>query len=73
MTDCRNCGTHLDSTYCPNCGQMIEVEYTVPGHPPVHDIEPDIDDLKKKVASWGSVPERPEIPDVEIERHVHQH
>ncbi len=59
--------------YCPHCGQMIEVEYTVPGHPPVHDMEPDIEDLKKKVASWGDVPERPEIPDVQIERHVHHH
>jgi acetone carboxylase gamma subunit len=58
---------------CPNCGTMIEVEYTVPGHTPVHDMEPDIDDLKKKVAAWGDVPEKPEIPDIEIQRHVHQH
>ncbi len=58
---------------CPYCGTMIEVEYTVPGHAPVHDMEPDIDDLKKKVAGWGDVPEKPQIPDVEIPRHVHQH
>ncbi len=32
--------------YCPHCGTMIEVEYTVPGHPPVHDLDLDIDALK---------------------------
>lgn len=32
--------------YCPNCGAMIETEYTVPGHPPIHDLELDIDKLK---------------------------
>lgn len=65
--------TALLEFYCPHCGAMIEVEYTVPGHPPVHDIEPDIDDLKKKVAAWGDVPEHPDIPDNELERHVHNH
>ena len=37
--------------YCPGCGTMIEVEYIVPGHPPVHDIELDIDALK---AQWAT-------------------
>lgn len=32
--------------YCPHCGTMIETEYLPPGHPPVHDIELDIDALK---------------------------
>jgi acetone carboxylase gamma subunit len=32
--------------YCPGCGTLAEVEYLVPGHPPVHDIELDIDALK---------------------------
>lgn len=32
--------------YCPGCGVMVDVEYTVPGHPPLHDIELDIDALK---------------------------
>ncbi len=59
--------------YCPHCGTMIEVEYTVPGHPPVYDIELDIDDLKKKVAGWGDISEPPEIPDVEPKRHAHKH
>jgi hypothetical protein len=36
-------------------------------------MQPDIEDLKKKVAAWGDVPEKPEIPDIEIERHVHNH
>ncbi len=59
--------------YCPHCGTMVEVEYTVPGHPPVYDIELDIDDLKKKVAAWGDVPEHPQIPDIELNRHAHNH
>lgn len=36
--------------YCPSCGTLVEVEYIVPGHPPVHDIELDIDALK---AQWA--------------------
>jgi len=36
--------------YCPGCGTLIEAEYTVPGHAPVHDIELDIDVLK---AQWA--------------------
>ncbi|SEQ38232.1 Acetone carboxylase gamma subunit [Solimonas aquatica] len=35
--------------YCPRCGSMIETEYLPPGHPPVHDIQLDIDALK---AQW---------------------
>jgi acetone carboxylase gamma subunit len=35
--------------YCPGCGTMIEVEYTVPGHMPLHEIELDIDSLKEKM------------------------
>jgi acetophenone carboxylase len=30
---------------------MLEVEYLPPGHPPTHDIELDIDDLKRRHAS----------------------
>lgn len=58
---------------CPHCGTMVEVEYTVPGHQPVHDIELNLVDLKKKVASWGDIPERPEIPDTARERSAHHH
>jgi len=34
--------------YCPGCGVMVENEYLPPGHPLTHDIELDIDKLKKK-------------------------
>jgi acetone carboxylase gamma subunit len=34
--------------YCPGCGTLIEVEYLPPGHPLTHDIELDIDALKRK-------------------------
>jgi acetone carboxylase gamma subunit len=37
--------------YCPQCGTMMEVEYLPPGHPPLHDIELDIDALK---AQWSA-------------------
>lgn len=36
--------------YCPSCATQIEVDYLPPGHPPLHDIELDIDSLKKKYA-----------------------
>ncbi len=43
--------------YCPNCGVMMDVEYTVPGHEPMHDLELDIDSLRDKwlgVAATGA-------------------
>jgi acetone carboxylase, gamma subunit len=43
--------------YCPNCGTMVEVEYLPAGHPPLHDIDLDIDALK---VQWK---DRPEIVD----------
>ncbi|GAC1623488.1 MAG: hypothetical protein NVS9B10_08550 [Nevskia sp.] len=36
--------------YCPGCGTMVEVEYLPPGHPPLNDMEFDIDALK---AQWA--------------------
>jgi acetone carboxylase, gamma subunit len=45
--------------YCPHCGTMFEAEYLPPGHPPVHDIELDIDALK---AQWKDRPETTESP-----------
>ena len=53
--------------YCPHCGSMIETEYLPPGHPPVRDIEFDLDALKAqwrdrqevKVAPVGNEPPRP--------------
>ncbi len=35
--------------YCPSCGTMMDVEYTVPGQMPLHDFELDIDSLKEKM------------------------
>ncbi len=37
--------------YCPGCGQQIETEYLPPGHPITHDIEIDVDALKRRLAS----------------------
>jgi acetone carboxylase, gamma subunit len=62
--------------YCPSCGVLIETEYQVPGHMPIHDIELDIPALK---AQWA---ERQETqppymgPDVEFmpnRDHPHHH
>lgn len=45
--------------YCPHCGTMIETEYLPPGHPPVRDIEFDLDSLK---AQWKDREEVKEAP-----------
>jgi acetone carboxylase gamma subunit len=37
--------------YCGGCGRQVETEYLPPGHPITHDIEVDIDSLKRRVAS----------------------
>jgi acetone carboxylase, gamma subunit len=37
--------------YCPECGVIIDNEYLPPGHPVTHDIELDIDRLKKRYGS----------------------
>ena len=34
--------------FCPCCGTMIENEYLPPGHPITHDIELDVDELKRR-------------------------
>lgn len=36
--------------YCGNCGRQVETEYLPPGHPITHDIELDVDSLKKRVS-----------------------
>jgi acetone carboxylase gamma subunit len=62
--------------YCPSCGTMVETEYTVPGHPPLHDMEFDIDALK---AQWKDrpAPAVAQIPDdderIKQLRHTHAH
>jgi acetone carboxylase gamma subunit len=54
--------------YCPNCGTMAEVEYLPPGHPPVHDIELDIDALKAQWKDRKEVTEAPIGPDLALEK-----
>ena len=39
--------------YCPECATLLETEYLPPGHPITHDIELDIDSLKKKYLEPG--------------------
>lgn len=34
--------------YCPTCATLVEAEYLPPGHPPVVDMEFDIDALKEQ-------------------------
>ena len=34
--------------YWPGCGTLVETEALPPGHPPTHDIEIDIDDLRRR-------------------------
>ena len=36
--------------YCPGCGTMLENEYLPPGHPITHDIEPDVEQLRRRAA-----------------------
>lgn len=64
--------------YCPSCGTMIETEYTVPGHPPVMDIEFDVEALKKRAAELkslhGSANMELPVPDpARIFSHGHSH
>ena len=72
--------TALLEYYCPNCGTMVEVEYTVPGHPPNRDIEFDIDSLKLKAAQWAAenggeipLPESLQRPRYVRPAHSHDH
>lgn len=34
--------------YCPSCSTQVEVEYLPPGHPPIRDMDFDIDALKSR-------------------------
>ena len=43
--------------YCADCGTLVETEYTVPGHMPLHDIELDIDALKLQWANRQEITE----------------
>ena len=41
--------TRILEFYCPSCGRQIETEYLPPGHPITHDIELDLDSLKRRL------------------------
>lgn len=58
--------------YCPRCGTMVETEYLPPGHPPVHDIELDIDALKVQWTDRKEVQEAPVGPDLALEKAMNQ-
>lgn len=59
--------------YCPGCGVMVEVEYQVPGHMPVHDMELDIDVLKQQWSTRDEVLEPPIGPELQLADHRHHH
>lgn len=44
--------------YCPTCATQLETEYVPPGHPPVVDMEWDIDALRVRWEASGLDPER---------------
>jgi acetone carboxylase gamma subunit len=33
--------------YCPGCGVLMDAEYLPPGHPPTHDVELDLEALRR--------------------------
>jgi acetone carboxylase gamma subunit len=57
--------------YCPACGAMIETEYLPPGHPPVRDIEFDLDALKAQWRDREEVKEAPLGSDPPRRAHAH--
>jgi acetone carboxylase gamma subunit len=54
--------------YCPDCGTLVEAEYLPPGHPPLHDIELDIDALKLQWKDQPEMQEPAQAPDLALER-----
>ena len=61
--------------YCPQCGTMMETEYLPPGHPPLRDIEFDIDAMKEqwKHREEVLVPPVGNEPPASKRRHTHNH
>ncbi len=59
--------------YCPSCGTQVETEYTIPGHPPLYDMEVDVDALKAQWAGRDEVLEPDSGPETHVERHCHNH
>jgi acetone carboxylase, gamma subunit len=58
--------------YCPNCGTMVEVEYLPPGHPPIHDIDFDIDTLKQQWRDREEIVEPTRAPDLALAKTMTQ-
>lgn len=52
--------------YCPGCGTMVDVEYTVPGAMPLHDFEIDVDSLKEIMAGLSPISDVGEGVDVTV-------
>ncbi|WP_205697126.1 acetone carboxylase subunit gamma [Conexibacter sp. SYSU D00693] len=46
--------------YCPGCAVMVEVEYLPPGHPITHDIELDLDWLRRRRAAAATTDQHEE-------------
>lgn len=62
--------------YCPGCGTMVEVEYLPPGHPPLNDMEFDLDALKAQWALRGFKQDLTKIAGPEpagVDYHSHSH
>ncbi len=50
--------------YCPKCGTQVETEYAIPGHPPLYDMEVDLDALKAQWSTREEVHEPVKGPEV---------
>ena len=57
--------------YCPQCGTMMETEYLPPGHPPLRDIEFDIDAMKEQWKDREEVKVPPSGKDYPRRQHAH--
>ncbi len=42
--------------YCPHCALMVEAEYLPPGHPPVMDMEFDLNSLRAMARQHSALP-----------------
>lgn len=59
--------------YCPSCGTMVENEYAIPGHPPLFDMQVDLDALKAQWADRDELTEAVIGPDLSPKRGHHHH
>lgn len=59
--------------YCPKCGTQVETEYVPPGHPPLHDMQPDLPALRTQWAGRTEVTEVAVGPAVTHSSDDHKH